>query len=94
MDMNWVKVYTSEGQLQAHMIKNFLEACDIHAEIFQESVGVTYGLTVGPLGAVDIYVEAKYEEEALKLLESMENGELDSQNPSMDDQSETEDPAI
>lgn len=76
MSERMVSVYTANGRLHAETVRLFLEANGIAAEILQESAGSTYGLTVGPLGEVDIYVPEHQVEEAERLLEAMENGEL------------------
>ena len=62
----------AEGQLQAEIIKAYIESQDIPCLLLQESIGITLGLTVGPFGEVDIQVpEEKYEEAEL-LLERMD----------------------
>ena len=73
-------VYTANGKLSAEMIKAFLETSGIPVLLNQESAGIALGLTVGPLGVVDILVPVEYETQARELLEEMEQGkfELDS----------------
>ncbi len=73
---DYVTVYVANGQLDAEMIRGFLEAYGIPAMISQESVGKVYGLASGPLGEVNILVPAENKDEALDLLRSMENGDL------------------
>ena len=77
MEPNYKLVAKAHGHVDAEMIKIFLEAAGIPAQIFQESLGITYGLTVGSLGEVDILVPAENEAEALQLLEDMESGVLE-----------------
>jgi len=50
------KVYTAAGQLEAEMIKAFLESQGIQVILNQESVGRTIGLSAGTLGQVDVLV--------------------------------------
>ncbi len=76
MNEEYVKVHTCNGQLDADMIKNFLESFQIHAITSRESLGSVYGLTVGPLGEVDILVSPEEAEEAADLLRRMEAGEF------------------
>lgn len=76
MNKPWIHVYTAYGQLDAAMLVDFLMANGIEATSIQESLGATYGLTVGPLGEAKIYVPADQRSAALDLIKRMENGEL------------------
>jgi hypothetical protein len=67
-------VYTAQGMLEAEMIVNFLSAQGIQAMASQESVGMSYGLTIGPLGEVKIFVPEDMENEAHQALMEMEQG--------------------
>lgn len=75
--MNLIQVYSTEGQLEAEMIKGFLEAQGIDVVLSQESIGRTYGLTAGRLGQVKILVPESQAEEAISILEAMERGEYE-----------------
>lgn len=75
--MNLIQVYSTEGQLEAEMIKGFLEAQGINVVLSQESIGRTYGLTAGRLGQVKILVPESQAEEAVSILEAMERGEYE-----------------
>jgi hypothetical protein len=77
MNKEWVQVYTANGRLDAAMLVDFLSANGIEATSTQESLGTTYGLTVGPLGEAKIFVPADKKEIAVHLLEQMENGDLE-----------------
>jgi Putative prokaryotic signal transducing protein len=72
----YVTVYVANGQLDAEMVRGFLEASGIPAMISQESVGKVFGLASGPLGEVNVLVPVENSEEALDLLKSMESGDL------------------
>jgi hypothetical protein len=80
MSHKLVLVYTTTGQMPAHIIKGLLEANGIPAVLSQESAGATYGLTVGALGLVDILVTEDRRAEAEALLAEMTRGELESSN--------------
>jgi hypothetical protein len=80
-DLRWVTVYTAQGRLAAEMIKALLESFNIPAILSQESVGATYGLTVGDLGEVEVRVITSHENEALDVLRAMDNGDLEFQDP-------------
>ena len=73
---NYVTVFVANGQLDAEMIRGFLESAGIPAMISQESIGKVFGLASGPLGEVNILVPEAKMDEALDLLESMERGDL------------------
>jgi hypothetical protein len=72
----YVQVYIANGQLDAEMVRGFLEASGIPAIISQESVGKVFGLASGPLGEVNVLVPVEHSQEALDLLNSMESGDL------------------
>ncbi|MPM29825.1 hypothetical protein SDC9_76366 [bioreactor metagenome] len=58
-------------------MKILLESFSIPAFINQESAGATYGLTVGALGEVDVFVEDANIEEAKKIITAMKEGKLE-----------------
>ena len=70
-------VYVANGTLDGESVKILLESFGIPAYTNQQSAGMTYGLTVGPLGEVDIMVPDKYIEQAKKVISDMENGLLE-----------------
>ena len=70
-------VYTANGMLEAETVKILLESFGIPAFTNQESAGATYGLTVGPLGEVDVMVPEKHLIEAKKIIKEMEAGNLE-----------------
>lgn len=77
MENEYEQVYTANGNLQAEMIRLFLQSFGIQAHGYQESAGATYGLTIGPLGEVKIYVHADQAEEARRILQEMEEGKYE-----------------
>lgn len=79
--IEYVEVYSANGQLEADMIRLMLEASGLHVITNQESAGAVYGLTVGPLGEVRILVPENEVEEANGLLQAMEEGKLESDLP-------------
>jgi hypothetical protein len=70
-------VYTANGRLEAETVKILLESFGIAAYINQESAGAAYGLTVGPLGEVDVLVPKEDLEDARKIIEEMNAGNLE-----------------
>lgn len=69
-------VYTTSGMFSAEMIRLLLQSFDIPVWIVPESAGIAYGLTVAPMGAVDIMVAEENVEKAEEILRKYENGEL------------------
>jgi hypothetical protein len=67
-------VFYANGQLMAESIRLFLESFGIQAILGRESAGVVYGLTVGPLGEVDIKTAHETATDAKILLDAMQKG--------------------
>lgn len=70
-------VYIANGKLEAESVRILLESFEIPAYVNQESAGTVYGLSVGPLGEVEVVVPTKYIEDAKKVIEAMKAGELE-----------------
>ncbi len=81
-------VYRAYGLLDATSIELLLKSFEIPAKIIQESVGVTYGLSLGKLGSANVYVPEENLAEAGRILEMMESGALEM--PAVDQAYETE----
>lgn len=75
--MELVSIYKAAGQLEAEMIKAFLEAQDIPVTLNQESIGRTYGLSAGVLGEVHILVPDQHVVDAQKVLKDMAEGKYE-----------------
>ena len=71
MSKTFKSVFVANGQLEAEIIKIYLESFGIKAFVTQESAGSTLGLTLGPLGRAEVIVSNEEEEEALELINSM-----------------------
>jgi hypothetical protein len=76
MEQKRVVVYIAHGLLEAETVRLFLESNDIPGFVSQESAGVTFGLTVGPLGEAKVYVSSEDQQQAVELLEAMEEGDF------------------
>lgn len=90
-EIKLVQVYSVNGVLEGEMVRMFLEANGVKAEVFQESAGIVYGLTVGPLGEARIYVPVDQKELAEQLLRDMEAGTIPSGELPAETSSENED---
>jgi len=58
MVSEWVQVGETAGRLEAEILRGMLESLGVSVRLSQESAGATYGLSVGPLGAVELWVPA------------------------------------
>lgn len=84
-------VFVANGMLEAESVKILLESFDIPAYVNQESAGLTYGLTVGPLGEVDVLVPDEFLVQAKQVISDMQKGLLE-QPDSSDNNALSEDP--
>lgn len=75
--MELISVYASAGQLEAEMIKGFLEAQGLQVFLNQESVGRTMGLSAGTLGMVEVLVPDSQAADARELLQGIANGDFE-----------------
>lgn len=84
MDEEIVVVETTSGLIEAEILRGLLEANGINVWLSHESAGKVIGLSVGPLGQVDLMVPADQTEEAKKILDDYHAGrlmDLDEQPP-------------
>lgn len=79
-------VYIASGGIEAESIRILLESFGLNAYTNQESAGRAYGLTVGPLGLVEVLVPEDQAEEALKIIHDMDSGKLESSSGEEDDE--------
>lgn len=77
-------VYVASGAIEAESVKILLESFGLKAFVNQESAGRTYGLTVGPLGEVEVLVPTDQVEEALKIISDMNSGRLEEPSDTLD----------
>lgn len=70
-------VFIANGMLEAESVKILLESFGIPAYTNQESAGTVYGLTVGPLGEVEVIVPLEHLEDAKKIIAEMKAGNLE-----------------
>jgi hypothetical protein len=90
--MKLVKIYAAAGELEAEMIKGFLQAQGLDVTLSQESVARTLGLTAGKLGEVQVLVPQSQVAEAQNFLAAMQAGEYeDTEYPDQDEEDNSED---
>ncbi len=70
-------VFVANGMLEAESVKILLESFGITAYTNQESAGTVYGLTVGPLGEVEVIVPPEQIDDARKIIAEMKAGNLE-----------------
>ncbi len=76
-EIRWEVVARTPGITPAHIIAGRLQSEGIPARAWQEAAGQAYGITVGLLGTGYVSVPEEYVDEALDILESADNSELD-----------------
>jgi hypothetical protein len=70
-------VYIAAGNIEAESVRILLESFGLKAYVNQESVGKTYGLTLGSLGDVEVLVPTDQAEEARKIIQDMNSGKFE-----------------
>ena len=75
-DEKWEVVTEVSGELQAGLLRNLLEAQGIKVFLNQEGAGKAYGLTVGPLGQVQILVPKTQNQEARQIVDDYYAGKF------------------
>jgi hypothetical protein len=74
-ELKYQKLTELNNRMEAELIKSYLAAQGINAELFQESIGHTsYAVTVDGLGYVQIFVPKEKFEEASQLLKDYRAG--------------------
>lgn len=73
----WELVIEVSGEFQANLLRNLLEAQGIKVFLNQEGAGKAYGLTVGPLGQVQILVPEHQSQEARQIVDDYYAGKFD-----------------
>jgi hypothetical protein len=74
---SWEVVTEVSGELQASLLRNLLEVQGIKVFLNQEGAGRAYGLTLGPLGQVQVMVPKHQRQEAQQIVEDYYAGKFD-----------------
>jgi len=69
----WVCIEECRGYMEGEILRAKLEANGIPVQAIQESAGLTYGMTVGSLGIVQIFVPLEFAEDARVLITPIED---------------------
>ena len=73
----WELVTEVSGELQADLLRNLLEAQGIQVFLNQEGAGKAYGLTVGPLGQVQVLVPEHQSQQARQIVDDYYAGKFE-----------------
>ena len=76
-DGKWIEVCVIQGDIDAEILKGLLEAHEIPVLLSKEGAGRALGLTMGPLGEVEILVPVSFQDEAASIIEQFKSGEFD-----------------
>lgn len=91
-DESWEVITEVSGDLQAELLRNLLEAQGIKVFLNQEGAGRAVGLTLGPLGDVQVMVPEHQSEQARKIVEDYYAGEFENeQNANSDEDGDSAD---
>jgi hypothetical protein len=71
-----VVVESASGAIEAEILRGLLESFGLKVSLSQESAGRAIGLSVGPLGRVDVIVPADQAEKARQVLADYQAGRL------------------
>ena len=87
MDTQW-ELLVETHSLQAELLKSFLEAQEIPTQLFQEGAGKAMGLTVGPLGLVQVLVPVEMLDSAEKAMDAFFDENTQGEMPEEQEQDE------
>lgn len=76
-DQEWVTIDEVQGELQAELLRGFLESQGVPVKLNQEGAGRAFGLSVGHLGIVQILVPSGLELKARQILLEYDAGLFD-----------------
>lgn len=77
-DDKWELITIVSGELQADLLRSLLEAQGIEVFLNQEGAGKAVGLTLGPMGEVQILVPENQSEAARQIVDDYYAGKFDS----------------
>jgi hypothetical protein len=84
-DEKWELITEVSGELQADLLRNLLEAQGIQVFLNQEGAGRAYGLTVGPLGQVQVLVPSHQSKEAQQIVDDYYAGKFEASDEDYSD---------
>ena len=70
----WEKLCVIGNQMEAEILKSYLESCGIEVMLRKEAAGKVYGLTAEPLAEVEFWVLEHQMANARELMEAFNDG--------------------
>jgi hypothetical protein len=80
IDGSWVVLVKVAGEFQAELLRGLLEAQEIPVRLLQEGYARAVGLTVGPLGEVEIMVPKRKLSQAHSILAQYYRGDFEEED--------------
>ncbi len=75
-----VEIYRAANEMEAQVIKSFLESNGIPVMLQHEAISSVIGFSAGPLAEVGVFVPEPLADKAVELLESDEEPEEDEED--------------
>jgi hypothetical protein len=85
-EVKWELITTVSGELQADLLRNLLEVQGIKVFLSQEGAGRAVGLTMGPMGEVQVLVPENQSEAARQIVDDYYAGKFESSEDEDSDQ--------
>ncbi len=85
-EVKWELITTVSGELQADLLRNLLEVQGIKVFLSQEGAGRAVGLTMGPMGEVQVLVPENQSEAARQIVDDFYAGKFESSEDEDSDQ--------
>jgi len=89
-ELDLVTIYTSMGPLRAEVIKSKLEAAGIPVLLSYDSAGPVFGIIVDGMGEVRVQVPREFEQDALALIEPVDEEDDGEWEEAWEDEDEDE----
>ncbi len=80
MNEDFIIVETTSGALQAEILRGLLESRGLRVMLSQEAAAKSIGISIGPLGDVDILVPKDQEDLAREILTQYHSGALEDES--------------
>lgn len=80
MNEDFIVVETTSGALQAEILRGLLESRGVRVILSQEAAAKSIGLSIGPLGDVNLLVPMSQEDLAREVLAQYHSGVLDDES--------------
>jgi hypothetical protein len=85
-EVKWELITTVSGELQADLLRNLLKVQGIKVFLSQEGAGRAVGLTMGPMGEVQVLVPENQSEAARQIVDDYYAGKFESSEDQDSDQ--------